>query len=108
MGTANVADASAQPRRTGIGVGGTSLRSIESGDGGDGDSPTIRMFLIELWPNRRRTQTEARNRCARTVTQDTIVLPTRPLHDTWMAMREAHDQCLRNPLRVGNTANSDP
>jgi len=52
MGTANVADASAQPRRTGIGDGGTSLRAIESGDGGDGDSPTIRMFLIELWPNR--------------------------------------------------------
>jgi len=107
MGTANVADASAHPRRTGIGDGGTSLRAIEIGDGGDGDSPTIRMFLIELWPNRRRTQTEARNRCARTVTQDTIVLPTR-LHDTWMAMREAHDQCLRNPLRVGKTANSDP
>jgi len=106
MGTANVADASAQPRRTGIDDGGTSLRAIENGDGGDGDSPTIRMFLIELWPNRRRTQTEARSRCARTVTQDTIVLPTR-LHDTWMAMREAHDQCLRNPLRVGNTANSD-
>jgi len=108
MGTANVADALAQPRRTGIGDGGTSLRAIESDDNGDGDSPTIRMFLIELWPNRRRTKTEARKRCARTVMQDTTVLPTRPLHDTWMAMREAHDQCLRNPLRVGNTANSDP
>jgi len=108
MGTANVADASAQPRRTRIGDGGTSLRAIESGDDGDGDSPTIRMFLIELRPNRRRTQTEARKRCARTVTQGTTVLPTRPLHDRWMAMKEAHDQCLRNPLRVGNTANSDP
>jgi len=108
MGTANVADASAQPQRTGIGDGGTSLRAIESGDGGDGDSPKIRMFLIELWPNRRRTLTEARNRCARTVTQDTIVLPTRPLHDTWMAGGGGHDQCLRNPGGGGNTANSDP
>jgi len=104
MGTANVADATAQPRRTGVGDGGTSLCAIISDDGGDEDSPTIRMFL----PNRRRAQTEARSRCALTVTKDTIVLPIRPLHDTWMAMRDAHHQCLRNPLRVKNSANSDP
>jgi len=50
MGMANVAYASAQPRRTRIRDGDTTLHAINNGDGGDGVFPNIPIFLKERLP----------------------------------------------------------